>query len=71
MSEIFQTDYEDNFGYYNIQGDLQEFGFLQWIRARSHTRQCVRCNRTVKLLPEVMKCATCSEWEEFGGDKTK
>lgn len=62
-------DYEDNFGYYDIGGDLEEFAFFCHVRDNSALTKCERCAHWVRLLPNRHVCATCAEWAELGGAK--
>jgi predicted amidophosphoribosyltransferase len=59
--------YEDNFGFYRIDGDdPEELEFFCDIRAQSEPKICLRCNQKVRLLKHIMLCAACSQALEYG-----
>ena len=59
-------DYEDNFGFYRTDDDPEELAFFMHIKCQSIAKVCVRCNQKVRLLPQIILCATCSEALEYG-----
>jgi hypothetical protein len=58
--------YEDNFGFYWIDDDLEELAFFVHIRTNSVHKKCVRCNQKVRLQRHIKVCATCSQALEYG-----
>ena len=61
------TKYEDNFGFYCIDGDNpEELEFFCHIIAQSEPTICARCNQKVRLLEHIKICATCSQALEYG-----
>jgi predicted amidophosphoribosyltransferase len=58
--------YEDNFGFYCTDDDADELAFFNHVRLQSTTKKCVRCKQTVRLLPQNILCATCSQSLEYG-----
>jgi hypothetical protein len=59
--------YEDNFGFYDLEGDPDETAFLAHVRASSSPATCERCLEPVRLMPGRKVCARCLEAIEFGG----
>jgi hypothetical protein len=58
--------YEDNFGFYWIDDDLEELAFFIHIRTNSVPKKCVRCAQKVRLQQHIKMCATCSHALEYG-----
>jgi hypothetical protein len=58
--------YEDNFGFYCADDDPEELAFFNYIRSQSTAKKCVRCKQMVRLLPQNILCATCSQSLEYG-----
>jgi hypothetical protein len=50
--------YEDNFGYWDIDGP-EEHAFLKNIQRQSVHTICKRCNQSVQLMPAKTVCARC------------
>jgi hypothetical protein len=59
--------YEDNFGFYDVEGDPDEKAFLTHVQASSSPINCARCLEAVRLMPGRTQCARCLEALEFGG----
>jgi hypothetical protein len=59
--------YEDNFGFYCIdEDDLEELSFFMRVKHQSLAKVCVRCHQKVRLQPQFILCATCSQALEYG-----
>ena len=58
--------YEDNFGFYCTDDDPEELAFFMHIKCQSVAKVCVRCNQKVRLQPQIILCATCSQALEYG-----
>jgi hypothetical protein len=58
--------YEDNFGFYCTGDDPEELAFFMHIKCKSIAKVCVRCNQKVRLQPQIILCATCSQALEYG-----
>ena len=50
--------YEDNFGFWDIDGP-EERAFFAHVQRRSVCINCERCERSVSLIPPKTLCATC------------
>ena len=50
--------YEDNFGFWNIDG-AEERAFFEHIKRQSVYVNCARCQRLVGLIPSKTLCASC------------
>jgi hypothetical protein len=50
--------YEDNFGYWDIDGP-EEHAFFEHVRQQSADTICKRCERPVQLMPSKTVCARC------------
>jgi hypothetical protein len=50
--------YEDNFGFWNIDGP-EERAFFEHIKRQSVYANCERCQRLVGLIPPKTFCASC------------
>jgi hypothetical protein len=59
--------YEDNFGFYDVEGDPDEAAFMAHVKASSVALICDRCLEPVRLMPGRTRCARCIEAIEFGG----
>jgi ribosomal protein S27AE len=62
------ANYEDNFGFYDLDADETEAAFLAFVKSQSRPRKCRRCGETVLLQPDRYTCARCAEAIEFGGE---
>jgi hypothetical protein len=71
--------YEDNFGFWNIDGP-EEQAFFEHVQRQSVSTICNRCDRPVRLIPPKTFCAVCVcalEWgapvsmSEYGHAETK
>ena len=60
------TVYEDNFGFYCTADDPEELAFFNHVKQQSIAKQCVRCKESVRLQPQIILCATCSQSLEYG-----
>jgi hypothetical protein len=60
-------NYEDNFGFYDLDADPDEPAFLAFIRAESKPAKCRRCREPVRLQPGRETCGRCCEAMEYGG----
>jgi hypothetical protein len=60
------SKYEDNFGFYCMDDDVEELKFFRYILAKSKPTKCVRCKQKVRLLKQIKLCAACSQALEFG-----
>jgi hypothetical protein len=58
--------YEDNFGFYCTDDDPEELAFFMHIKCQSIAKVCARCNQRVRLQPQIILCATCSQALEYG-----
>jgi hypothetical protein len=59
--------YEDNFGFYCIDDDdLEELSFFMRVKNQSLAKVCVRCHQKVRLQPQFILCASCSQAVEYG-----
>jgi hypothetical protein len=59
--------YEDNFGFYCIEDDdFEELSFFAHVKNQSLAKVCVRCDQKVRLQPQFILCATCSQALEYG-----
>jgi hypothetical protein len=63
----YGAHYEDNFGFYDVEGDPDEKAFLEHVKASSSPIKCERCLEPVRLMPGRTRCARCLEAIEFGG----
>jgi hypothetical protein len=50
--------YEDNFGFWFIDGP-EERTFFEHVERKSCSAICMRCERSVRLMPPKTLCATC------------
>jgi hypothetical protein len=60
------TNYEDNFGFYNVWDDPDELAFFRNVKMVSVPKACVRCRQNVYLQLQRKMCATCSQALEYG-----
>jgi hypothetical protein len=63
------NNYEDNFGFYDLDADPDEAAFFAFIKAESKPAKCLRCCRPVQLQHSREICARCCEAMEYGGDR--
>jgi hypothetical protein len=70
--------YEDNFGFWDIDGP-EERAFFQHVRGKSVLIACGRCKCRVRLIPTKTVCASCvaalecgapASMSEYGDKKT-
>ena len=59
--------YDENFGWYNMESD-EDVEFYKTVQKDSVEKQCEKCNRTVRILPEYGICNTCADKIERGYD---
>ena len=57
--------YEDNFGFWFIDGP-EERTFFEHVKRKSLSAICMRCERSVRLMPPKTLCATCVSSLEYG-----
>jgi hypothetical protein len=57
--------YEDNFGFWDIDGP-EERGLFEQVQRDSVYINCERCERSVGLIPPKTLCATCVSALEYG-----
>ena len=57
--------YEDNFGFWDIDG-LEERALFEHIQRKSVLTACERCERPVRLIPPKALCASCVSALEYG-----
>jgi hypothetical protein len=57
--------YEDNFGFWNIDG-AEEQAFFEHVQRQSVSTICKRCDRPVRLMPPKVLCAICVCALEWG-----
>jgi hypothetical protein len=57
--------YDDNFGFWDID-ESEERAFFKLVRSLSVDTNCVRCGRSVRLMPQRTMCATCASAVEYG-----
>jgi hypothetical protein len=63
------TVYEHNFGFWEIDGQVEQ-AFFDYIQRQSVQKTCVRYERTVQLMPAKTLCASCVTALEFGAPTT-
>jgi hypothetical protein len=59
------ASYEDNFGFWNIDGP-EEQAFFEHVQRQSAPAICKRCDRPVRLMPPKDLCAICVCALEWG-----
>lgn len=57
--------YEDNFGFWDIDGP-KERAFFEYVQRQSVEKTCRRCERVVRLMPPKTLCASCLTALECG-----
>ena len=57
--------YEDNFGFWDIDGQ-EEQAFFEDVQRQSVQKICDRCERRVQLMPSKTLCASCLTALECG-----
>jgi hypothetical protein len=57
--------YEDNFGFWDIEGP-GERAFFEHVQRESAVVKCERCERSVRLMPSKTLCASCVAALECG-----
>jgi hypothetical protein len=57
--------YEDNFGFWDIDGP-EERALFEHVQRQSVYINCERCERFVRLIPPTTLCATCVSALECG-----
>jgi hypothetical protein len=63
------TIYEHNFGFWEIDGQVEQ-AFFEYIQRKSVQKTCDRCDRAVRLMPSKTLCASCVTALEFGAPTT-
>lgn len=66
MDRPMSSAYEDNFGFYCSDDNPEELAFFMHIKRQSIAKMCVRCNQKVRLQPQRVLCATCTQALEYG-----
>jgi hypothetical protein len=62
-------NYEDNFGYYDLNADPDEPAFFTFVKSQSKPTNCLRCREAIRLLPGRDTCARCCGAMEYGADQ--
>jgi hypothetical protein len=57
--------YEDNFGFWEIDGPNEQ-AFFEYVQRQSVEKTCCRCERTVRLMSPKTLCASCHTALECG-----
>lgn len=57
--------YDDNFGFWHIDGQ-EEQAFFEYVQRQSVAKTCERCARPARLMPEKTLCASCVSALECG-----
>jgi hypothetical protein len=57
--------YDDNFGFWDIDGQ-EEQAFFEYVQRPSVQGACDRCERSVRLMPPKRLCASCVAALECG-----
>lgn len=60
-------NYEDNFGFYDLDDDPDEAAFFVFVKAESKPTHCLRCRQPVRLQSGRETCARCCDAMENGG----
>jgi hypothetical protein len=63
------TVYEHNFGFWEIDGQVEQ-AFFEYVQRQSVQKTCDRCDRRVRLMPSKTLCASCVAALEFGAPTT-
>ena len=63
------TIYEHNFGFWEIDGQVEQ-AFFEHVQRQSVQTTCERCERRVRLMPPKTLCASCVTALEFGAPTT-
>ena len=59
------TVYEDNFGFWEIDGPIEQ-AFFESVQSQSVEKTCSRCERRVRLMSPKTLCASCHTALECG-----
>ena len=59
-------NYEDNFGYYDLNADPDEPAFFTFVKSQSKPTKCLRGREPVRLQADRDNCARCCEAMEYG-----
>ena len=57
--------YEDNFGFWDIDGP-EEQAFFEYVQRQSIQKTCDCCKRRIRLMPPKTLCASCVTALECG-----
>jgi Zn finger protein HypA/HybF involved in hydrogenase expression len=57
--------YEDNFGFWDIDGPIEQ-AFFESVARQSVEKTCCRCERPVRLMSHKTLCASCHTALECG-----
>jgi hypothetical protein len=60
--------YEDNFGFWDIDGP-EEQAFFEYVQRQSIQKTCDRCKRRIRLMPPKTLCASCVTALECGAPR--
>jgi hypothetical protein len=63
------TIYEHNFGFWEIDGQVEQ-AFFEYVQRQSVQKTCDRCERRVRLMPAKTLCASCASALECGAPRT-
>ena len=63
------TIYEHNFGFWEIDGQVEQ-AFFEHVQRQNVQTTCDRCERRVRLMPPKTLCASCVSALEFGAPTT-
>jgi hypothetical protein len=63
------TIYEHNFGFWEIDGQVEQ-AFFEYVQRQSVQKICNRCERRVRLMPAKTLCASCASALECGAPAT-
>lgn len=59
--------YDDNYGWYEIDGP-EDIEFYHRTQRESVTKRCKGCNRMVRIKPDYAYCNSCADKRERGYD---
>ena len=62
------TIYEHNFGFWEIDGQVEQ-AFFEYVQRQSVQKTCDRCERRVRLMPAKTLCAPCVNALECGAPR--
>jgi hypothetical protein len=65
MRALKMLAYEGNFGFWDI-AESAERAFFDYVQRQSVLVACERCERSVRLIPPKILCASCVSALEYG-----